>query len=208
MTTLQAMKRTEFTNSAKRKIRESGKIPAIIYGKTTESKPVTLDSIELIKTLRDEGKNTIINLSVDGSSHAVMLYDMQKDPLKNEIVHVDFHIVDMNSYVEVEVPIHLTGEAQGVKDGGVLQQPLHVISISAKPDKIPQTIDVEITNLGVNETILIKDIPKNGDYSFVQDEEMVIASILPPQQEEEIDSGEEQEPGTPTNEEGREHNGK
>jgi large subunit ribosomal protein L25 len=208
MTTLQAMKRTEFTNSAKRKIRESGKIPAIIYGKTTESKPVTLDSIELIKTLRDEGKNTIINLSVDGSSHAVMLYDMQKDPLKNEIVHVDFHIVDMNSDVEVEVPIHLTGEAQGVKDGGVLQQPLHVISISAKPDKIPQTIDVEITNLGVNETILIKDIPKNGDYSFVQDEEMVIASILPPQQEEEIDSGEEQEPGTPTNEEGREHNGK
>jgi large subunit ribosomal protein L25 len=208
MTTLQAMKRTEFTNSAKRKIRESGKIPAIIYGKTTESKPVTLDSIELIKTLRDEGKNTIINLSVDGSSHAVMLYDMQKDPLKNEIVHVDFHIVDMNSDVEVEVPIHLTGEAQGVKDGGVLQQPLHVLSISAKPDKIPQTIDVEITNLGVNETILIKDIPKNGDYSFVQDEEMVIASILPPQQEEEIDSGEEQEPGTPTNEEGREHNGK
>lgn len=208
MTTLQAMKRTEFTNSAKRKIRESGKIPAIIYGKTTESKPVTLDSIELIKTLRDEGKNTIINLSVDGSSHAVMLYDMQKDPLKNEIVHVDFHIVDMNSDVEVEVPIHLTGEAQGVKDGGVLQQPLHVISISAKPDKIPQTIDVEITNLGVNETILIKDIPKNGDYSFVQDEELVIASILPPQQEEEIDSGEEQEQGTPTNEEGREHNGK
>ncbi|MGM0877675.1 MAG: 50S ribosomal protein L25/general stress protein Ctc [Bacillota bacterium] len=206
MTTLQAMKRTEFTNSAKRKIRESGKIPAIIYGKDTDSKPVALDSIELIKTLRDEGKNTIINLSVDGSSHAVMLYDLQKDILKNEIVHADFHIVDMNSDVEVEVPIHLTGEAQGVKDGGVLQQPLHVISISAKPDKIPQTIDVEITNLGVNETILIKDIPKNGDYSFVQDEELVIASILPPQQEEEIDSGEEQEPGTPKNEEGREHN--
>jgi large subunit ribosomal protein L25 len=206
MTTIQATKRTEFTNSAKRKIRESGQIPAIIYGKAAESKPVALDSIELIKTLREEGKNTIINLSVEGSTHAVMLYDMQTDPLKNDIVHADFHIVDMQSDVQVEVPINLTGEAQGVKDGGVLQQPMHVITISAKPGKIPQTIDVDISNLGVNETILMKDIPTSGDYSLVQDEELVIASILPPKQEEEIDSGEEQEPGTPSNEEGREHN--
>jgi large subunit ribosomal protein L25 len=206
MTTLQATERTEFTNSAKRKIRESGKIPAVIYGKATESTPVVLDSIELIKTLREEGKNSIINLDVNGSSHAVMLYDMQKDPLKNEIVHADFHIVDMKSDVQVEVPIHLTGEALGVKDGGVLQQPLHEVTITAKPGDIPQAIDVDITNLGVNETLLIKDIPNNGNYSFVQDEEQVIASVLPPQQEEEIDSGEEQEAGTPENEEGREHN--
>lgn len=206
MTTLQAVKRTEFTNSAKRKIRQSGQIPAIIYGKATESKPVTLDSIELIKTLREEGKNTIINLSVEGSSHAVMLYDIQTDPLKNEIVHADFHIVDMQSDVDVEVPVHLTGEAVGVKDGGVLQQPVHEITISAKPGKIPQTIDVDISNLQVNETILLKDLPQSGDYSFVQDEELVIASILAPKQEEEIDSGEEQEPGSPENEEGRENN--
>jgi large subunit ribosomal protein L25 len=206
MTTIQVMNRTEFTNSAKRKIRESGQIPAIIYGKATDSKPVAIDSIQLIKTLREEGKNTIINLSVDGSSHAVMLSEMQTDPIKNEIVHADFRIVDMQSEVEVEVPIHLVGEAQGVKDGGVLQQPLHQVTISAKPGKIPQTIEVDISNLSVNETVLIKDVPSNGDYSFVQDVETVIASILPPQQEKEIDSGEEQEPGTPDNEEGREHN--
>jgi large subunit ribosomal protein L25 len=206
MTTIQAMNRTEFTNSAKRKIRESGQIPAIIYGKAIESKPVAIDSIELMKTLREEGKNTIIKLSVDGSSHAVMLYEMQTDPLKNQIVHADFCVVDMQSEIEVEVPIHLIGEAQGVKDGGVLQQPLHQVTISAKPGKIPQIIEADISSLGVNETILIKDIPSNADYSFVQDEETVIASILPPQQEKEIDSGEEQEPGTPENEEGREHN--
>jgi large subunit ribosomal protein L25 len=206
MTTIQAMNRTEFTNSAKRKIRESGQIPAIIYGKAIESKPVAIDSIELMKTLREEGKNTIIKLSLDGSSHAVMLYEMQTDPLKNQIVHADFCVVDMQSEIEVEVPIHLIGEAQGVKDGGVLQQPLHQVTISAKPGKIPQIIEADISSLGVNETILIKDIPSNADYSFVQDEETVIASILPPQQEKEIDSGEEQEPGTPENEEGREHN--
>ncbi|WP_273125234.1 50S ribosomal protein L25/general stress protein Ctc [Bacillus weihaiensis] len=206
MTTLQAVERTEFTNSARRKVRESGQVPAVIYGKATESKAVALDSIELIKTLRDEGKNTIITLDVNGSSHAVMLYDMQTDPLKNELVHADFHVVDMKADVEVEVPLHLTGEAQGVKDGGILQQPLHELTISAKPNKIPQSIDVDISELGVNETYLVKDLSSSADYTIVQDEEQVIASILPPQQEEEIDSGEEQEPGTPENEEGREHN--
>lgn len=204
MTTLQAIKRTEFTNSAKRKVRESGKVPAIIYGKAEESQPVALDSIELIKTLREEGKNTVLHLDVDGSSHAVMLYDMQTDPLKNEIIHADFHIVDMQADVEVEVPVQLIGEAQGVKDGGVLQQSLHEVGITAKPGNIPQTIDVDISNLGVNETLYIKDLLASQNYQFVQDEEQVVASILPPQQEEEIDSGEEQEPGQPENEEGRE----
>lgn len=204
MTTINATTRTKFTNSAKRKIREAGQIPAVIYGKASESKAVAIDSIELIKTLRDEGKNSIINLSVEGTSHDVMLYDMQTDSLKNEIVHADFHIVDMQSAVEVEVPIQLIGDSRGVKDGGVLQQPLYLVTISAKPGKFPQSIEVDIENLEVNETILIKDLPKNNDYTFIQDEEQVVASILPPLQEQEIDSGEEQEAGTPVNEEGRE----
>jgi len=204
MTTIQAINRHEFTRSAKRKIREAGQIPAIVYGKTTESKPVAIDSIQLLKTIREEGKNTIIDLNVDGSSQNVMLSDMQTDPLKNEVIHVDFQIVDMKADIEVNVPIQLIGEAQGVKDGGVLQQSTHEITISAKPGDIPQTIEVDISNLAVNEALLLKDVVKNGSYTFIQDEDLVIASILPPQQEEEIDSGEEQEPGTPTNEEGRE----
>ncbi|MDQ0228521.1 50S ribosomal protein L25/general stress protein Ctc [Metabacillus niabensis] len=204
MTTIQAINRHEFTRSAKRKIREAGQIPAIVYGKTTESKPVAIDSIQLLKTIREEGKNTIIDLNVDGSSQNVMLSDMQTDPLKNEVIHVDFQIVDMKADIEVNVPIQLIGEAQGVKDGGVLQQSTHEITISAKPGDIPQTIDVDISNLAVNEALLLKDVVKNGSYTFIQDGDLVIASILPPQQEEEIDSGEEQEPGTPTNEEGRE----
>lgn len=204
MTTIQAINRHEFTRSAKRKIREAGQIPAIVYGKTTESKPVAIDSIQLLKTIREEGKNTIIDLNVDGSSQNVMLSDMQTDPLKNEVIHVDFQIVDMKADIEVNVPIQLIGDAQGVKDGGVLQQSTHEITISAKPGDIPQTIEVDISNLAVNEALLLKDVVKNGSYTFIQDGDLVIASILPPQQEEEIDSGEEQEPGTPTNEEGRE----
>ncbi|MFC0274266.1 50S ribosomal protein L25/general stress protein Ctc [Metabacillus herbersteinensis] len=205
MTTLQANERKSFKSSSNRLVREKGQIPAIIYGKKIESQPVSVDNIELLKTLRDEGRNTILQLKVGESTHSVMLYDMQKDPLKNQIVHVDFHVVDMQAEIEVEVPVHLVGDAPGVKDGGVLQQPLHVLSISTKPGDIPQSIEVDITNLGVNDTLTIKDVKASGSYKFTQDEDQVIASVLPPKQEEEIDSGEEQEPGQPDKEEGREN---
>ncbi|MDQ0233350.1 50S ribosomal protein L25/general stress protein Ctc [Metabacillus malikii] len=204
MTTLQAVRRTKFSRSAKKAIRDSGQIPAIIYGKAIQSEPIAVDSIQLMKTLRDEGKNTIIKIDIEETSHNVMLYDMQTDSLKANIIHADFHVVNMKEDVEVEVPLQLVGEAQGVKDGGVLQQSVHEITVKDRPGNIPQTIDVDISNLAVNETIQLKDINRTGNFQFVQEEDLVIASILPPKQEEEIDSGEEQEPGTPENEEGRE----
>ncbi len=205
MTTLKVQERTEFTNSARRKVREQGQVPAVIYGKSTDTKSISLDSIELIKTLREGGRNTIIKLDLNGKSHSVMLYEMQTDPLKNEIVHADFHVVNLKEDVEVEVPITLTGDAAGVKDGGVLQQPMYQVSITAKPGDIPQSIEVDITELGVNDTLTIKDVKVSDKYKLNHEEDEVVASILPPKQEEEIDSGEQQEPGEPERVEGREN---
>lgn len=85
MATLTAKERTDFTRSSLRNIRTSGHVPGIIYGKDTGNKPVSLDSVELIKTLRDEGKNAVITLEVSGEKHSVMVTDLQTDPLKNEI---------------------------------------------------------------------------------------------------------------------------
>ncbi|MBD1383171.1 50S ribosomal protein L25/general stress protein Ctc [Metabacillus arenae] len=204
-TKLQAQERSEFTNSARRKIRTQGLVPGVIYGKNTENKAIAIDSIELVKTLREEGRNAIIDLEVNGKKHSVMLYDMQTDPLRNELIHTDFYVVDMQSEVDVEVPLNLEGEAQGVKDGGVLQQPLHELSITAKPGNIPQTIDVDISKLEVNDVLTINDINAGGKYTINHEEDEVVASILPPRQEEEIDPGEEQEPGEPELVEGREN---
>lgn len=205
MTTLKVQERTVFTNSARRKVREQGQVPAVIYGKSTDTKSISLDSIELIKTLREEGRNAIIKLDLDGKSHSVMLYEMQTDPLKNEIIHADFHVVNLKEDVVVEVPITLTGDAAGVKDGGVLQQPMYQASITAKPGDIPQSIEVDISELGVNDTLMIKDVKVSGKYTFNHEEDEVVASILPPKQEEEIDSGEQQEGGEPERVEGREN---
>lgn len=203
-TVLQAKERKELRHSALKKIRDNGGIPAVIYGATVESKPVFVSSIDLTKTIRAVGRNGVISLDVDGSKQDVVLTDFQEDFIKKEIIHVDFLAVNKSSKINVNVRLDLVGEAAGVKDGGVLQQPVHELSITSTPDNIPQQIEADITNLQVGETLTIADILYQGSFTINHEAEEVVASILPPRQEEEINSGEQQEEGHPDNEEGRE----
>ena len=201
--TLQANERTDFKKSALKSIRRNGDIPAVIYGAKMESKPVYVSSADLTKTIRTVGRNGVFTLAVGGSTHEVVLTDYQAD-IQKEIIHVDFLAVDKSSKINANVRLVLVGEAAGVKDGGVLQQPLHEISITATPDQIPQQIEVDVASLQVGETITIADIKIGSSYTIHHEDDEVVASILPPKQEEEINSGEQQAAGHPENEEGRE----
>ncbi|MEH7108272.1 50S ribosomal protein L25/general stress protein Ctc [Bacillus sp. JJ1764] len=201
---LQAQERKDLPTSELKKNRRNGNIPAVIYGAKVESKPVFISSADLTKTIRSVGRNGIISLDVNGSKQDVILSDYQEDFIKKEIIHVDFLAVDKSSKITVDVRLVLTGEAEGVKDGGVLQQPVHQLSITAVPDQIPQQIEMDVTSLKVGETLTVADIPYQGEFTFNHEEGEVIASILPPKQEEEINAGEQQEGGHPDNEEGRE----
>ena len=203
-TVLQAQERKELKRSALKKIRDNGNIPAIIYGARVESQPVYINSIDFTKTIRAVGRNGVISLDVDGRKHDVVLTDYQEDCIKKEITHVDFLAVDKSSKITVDVRLALVGDAAGVKDGGVLQQPLHQVSITSTPDNIPQQIEVDVTNLQVGETLSIADILYQGSFTINHENDEVVASILPPKQEEEINAGEQQEAGHPDHEEGRE----
>ncbi|WP_423408678.1 50S ribosomal protein L25/general stress protein Ctc [Heyndrickxia sp. MSNUG] len=200
---LKATERTGSNGSNLRRLRQEGNIPAVVYGRNSESKPIYINSIEFLKTIRENGKNGVISLDVGGSQHDVMLTDYQQDHIKNEVLHADFLTVDKSSKVNASVRINLVGDAAGVKDGGVMQQPVHEVNITSTPGSIPPSIDVDVTKLQVGENLTIADI-KTGNYEINDDENTVLVSILPPKQEEEINSGEEQEPGQPENEEGRE----
>jgi large subunit ribosomal protein L25 len=204
-TVLQAKERKEFRHSELKKIRTNGHIPAIIYGSKVDNKPVYISSADLTKTIRQVGRNGVISLDVDGSKQDVVLTDYQEDSIKKEIIHVDFLAVDKSSKINVDVRLVFVGDAAGVKDGGVLQQPLHQLAVTSTPDNIPQQIEVDITNLQVGETLTIADILYQGSsFTINHENDEVVASILPPKQEEEINAGEQQEGGHPTKEEGRE----
>ncbi|KIY23434.1 MULTISPECIES: 50S ribosomal protein L25/general stress protein Ctc [Mesobacillus] len=200
---LKANERKNGQQSALRKLRAEGHIPAVLYGRNTDSQSISVDSIEFVKTIRENGRNGVISLDFGDRQHRVMLTDYQGDPIKNEILHADFLVVDKSSKVHASVRINLVGEAAGVKDGGVIQQPLHEVNITSSPENIPESIDVDVSNLKVGENLTLADI-KSGNYEVDDEESTVVVSILPPKVEEEINSGEQQEPGKPDKEEGRE----
>ncbi|MBB5325846.1 large subunit ribosomal protein L25 [Anoxybacillus tepidamans] len=204
MAVLEAKERTEEKHSSLRDIRLQGNIPGVLYGKNVKNKAIFVDAAHFIKTIREAGRNSLITLKVNGESHSALLRDIQKDPIRSEIIHVDFQAVDMSTEVDIDVNVHLIGEAAGVKDGGVLQQSLHQLSIRALPANIPPSIEVDISHLQVGDTFTVGDLNTGGKYEINHEPTEVIASILPPKQEEEIHSGEQQQLGRPESEEGRE----
>ncbi len=191
---LQANKREDLTKSKTKEVRLAGGVPAVIYGYNVQPKTVAVDSIELLKTVRDEGKNAIISLKVEGETFQVMLHEYQIDPLKDELVHADFYVVNMSEEMDVEVPLVLEGEARGVKEGGVLQQPLYELGVRAKPNDIPEQITVDISELEVGDSILVSDLKDGKNYEILEDEATTIVTILVPDKEpvEETEEAEEQ----------------
>ncbi|SET78834.1 LSU ribosomal protein L25P [Oceanobacillus limi] len=186
--TLKATKRADHARSTTRKLRESGQVPAVVYGKDKESKSVAVDSIELVKTVRDEGRNAVISLDIANDTPVdVMLHDYQMDSIKDELIHADFYVVNMAEEMDVAVAVRLEGEPQGVKDGGVLQQALYEVQVRAKPNQIPEEITVDVSSLDTGDILTVKDLPKAANYEILDDEESTVVTILTPTTDEDVE---------------------
>ncbi|MBC1475322.1 50S ribosomal protein L25/general stress protein Ctc [Listeria grandensis] len=179
-TTLEVQKRETKPHSNITSIRNAGRIPGVIYGYKAENVPVSVDSLTFIKAVRDNGRNSVFSVTVDGAKLNVLLHDYQIDPLKGDIEHIDLLAVNMSEDVEANVSINLVGDSKGVKSSGVLQQVLYEITVSATPDKLPEVVEVDITDLDIGDSIAVSDIPKNADYEVITDVEEVIATVSAP----------------------------
>lgn len=198
MAKLKAVKREDHTTSATKKLRGQGQVPAVVYGKDKETKSIAVNSIELVKTVRDEGRNAIISLDVENDKPVdVMLHDYQMDMLKDELIHADFYIVDMSEEMDVDVTIRLEGEAAGTKEGGVLQQPLFELVVRAKPNNIPDEIVVDVADLDIGDSITIADLPKSDKYEILEEEDTAVATVTAPTEEEDLEPSDEDESAEP-----------
>lgn len=166
-----------------RKIREAGKVPAVVYGYGTKNVSVKVDEVEFIKLIREVGRNGVIELGVGSKQIKVMVSDYQYDSLKNQITHIDFLAINMTEERTVEVPVHLIGEAVGAKEGGVVEQPLFNLEITATPDSIPEYIEVDVTELNVNDSLSVADVKISGDFTIENDAEDTIVSVVAPTEE-------------------------
>ena len=179
------------TRSDLKTLRKIGKVPAIVYGYGTKNTSVKVDEVEFIKVIREVGRNGVIELGVGSKTIKVMVSDYQFDPLKNQITHIDFLAINMSEERTVEVPVQLVGEAVGAKEGGVVEQPLFDLEVTATPDNIPESIEVDISALEINDSYTVADIKVSGDFTIENDpEDSVVTVVLPSEEptEEEIEA--------------------
>ena len=175
-----------FNKNHARRVRVQGLIPAVVYGAGQPSVPVTVDPKIITKILYSEsGHNTIFDLNIEGSAPTkVMIVDWQNEPIKGKLLHIDLKRIAMNVRMKSSVPVQLTGTPVGVKtQGGVLSQVLHEVEIESLPGDIPSHIDVDITNLELNGSIHVKDLPHADNLKFLSGEDELVAHITTPKED-------------------------
>lgn len=155
-----ASPRNDLGKGSARKFRAKGNIPAVVYGPEVAPMPVLLVEADFRKAFRSSsGLSTIFTLNVDGKPNKVIIREMQRDPLTSRVLHVDFHAISMNRPINIEVPVHLVGIPIGVKtEGGIMQILQRDIEISCLPTNIPEHLEVDVSNLGIGDSIHVRDI--------------------------------------------------
>lgn len=184
---LEAEVRTDRGKNAARRFRREGRIPGVIYGSGGESLAVAVDPRKIEDILRLEtGRNTIFSLGVRGAetAGAVMIKELQRDPLAGALLHIDLVRVDLNREVTVNVPVRLHGTPEGVKtDGGLLEFVLREVEVECLPTDIPEHIDVDVTGLRLNQHVTVADLPRTEKFKILDDPEASVVAIMPPKAE-------------------------
>ena len=165
------------------RLRAAGKIPGVIYGHGIEPVPIAVEGRALRAALNTEaGLNALLDLQVDGSSHLTVARDVQRDPVRGTVLHVDFQIVRRDEVIAADVPVTQVGEAIHVhRDDGVVDQQLFSLTVHATPDRIPNNIDVDVTDLMIGDTIRVGDLPLPDGVSTDVDPETAVVIGQPPQ---------------------------
>ena len=216
--TLEAVKREGRGKNEANRLRASGRIPAVVYGARkdgqapegtaiavdpksvlrilhSESGANTLISLKLARTAVDghpAGANTLISLTVDGSASRVMVKEYQLDPITHQLLHADFYQLAMDKAITVTVPVILKGEARGVKQqGGLLDFVTREIQVQCLPTDIPEHIDIDVTEMVLNQSVRVRDLAQDAKWKPVTDAEAMLVHIVMPKAEESAQAGTE-----------------
>ena len=208
-TTLNAQKRDDKAKGAARKLRQQGSVPAVLYGRELDSVHLSVDAHEVEHLFHSISvDNTIVKLAVDGDSepYETLIREIQTHPWRASLLHIDFLRIQKGVAVDVDVPLRLLGVPLGVKsEGGVLEQVIHDIPVRCIPSKIPAAIEVDVSELNLNEALHVSDIALEEGVEIRIAEERTICSVaIPKIIEEEVEEEELAEGELPEGEEGLE----
>ena len=174
-------------------LRQEGKLPAVIYGKSIKATPIVLDSRATTNILRKISESTIVTVSLDGKEHAALIRDRQIDYLKGSIIHLDFQVVSLTETIRTNVHIELIGESPAVESlGAIIVNGVTDVEVEALPNDLPEKITVDISGLAeVGDAIYVKNMPEIDKVTILTDPEELIA-IASMVKEEVIEEPEEE----------------
>lgn len=184
---LNALVRIETGKGPARRLRSAGLIPAVFYGRGTESIPLSVNSADLLKLMKGRQENVFIKLIInDGSKKRKKLEklsimkELQTEPVSRRFFHADFYEISMDHKLTFEVPIHFKGNPVGVGNGGDFQHVKRELKVSCIPTKLPEFIEVDISSLDVGDHLKVSDIQISEDMTILDSKEAVIASVSAP----------------------------
>ena len=178
---LDATRREVNGKGAARRLRAGGKVPAVVYGSGMDPVAVAVDSRDLYHVLHTEaGANVLIDLRVGRDRHLTMPREIQRDHIRGRFIHVDFLAVRRDEQITVDVPVELVGESHGVKEGGVVEHHLWDIKLECLPGDVPERIEVDISRLGIGDSIRVADLTAPSGTTIVSDPDSPVVAVMPP----------------------------
>lgn len=182
--TLSAKRRAGKGKGDNRKLRSSGFVPAVVYGRGEETRSVSLDAHELeLLFARVHVENTIIALKIEGERAPIkaLVREVQTHPARGTVLHVDFYQIHAGERVQVQVPIAFVGTAAGVKAGGMLQHTMDEVDIRCSADAIPERIEVDVSQLQIGDSVHVGDLPVPEGVEVLDSADRSVCSVIPPQ---------------------------
>jgi large subunit ribosomal protein L25 len=189
---LQAVTRNTFGKNEARRTRREGRVPAVVYGASTEgaartATPIAVEPKALLKILHSEsGANTLISLKLAGGGDAkVLVKEFQLDPVTRAVLHADFYRVAMDRVIQVTIPVIVKGEPKGVKQqGGILEFIRREIEIECLPGDIPEHVEVDVSELMLHQGVRVRDIATDPKWTAVSEGDMMLVHVIMPKVEE------------------------
>jgi len=190
--------RTTTGNGPARRLRQKGQIPAVLYGPGTESVllSVNISDIDMILKKGRIGQallNLVILNNEETSTKTVMVKELQHHPVSRDFLHIDFYEVAMDRKIMVNIPVTTIGKAKGVETGGILQIIRRELEVQCFPLDVPESIEIDITDLDVGDSIRLGDIARQSKIEFLDDENFTVVTVVIPKIEEEEEVIEEEE---------------
>ncbi len=171
----------KFNKNAARRVRVAGKIPAVLYGSGHDAVAIEVDPKQISRILFSEsGHNTIFDVEITGlASSKAMIVDWQREPIKDQLIHIDLKRIALDKALRVKVRVKLLGIPLGVKTaGGILDQVMRQVEIECLPADIPSHIDVDISHLALFDALRVSDLPHSGSIKYLNAEDATVAHVI------------------------------